>query len=187
MLGEDDPAGLLAAAHDWVGSGAPAVDPAPARGGARAAPAGRGRADVVLAASGAIGDGRRAARSTSSGSTTRGRRGAGRATRRRARANWRGRSSGRSARRAWRRRCGDAPVEAVALAGALGAEARRAWLEELRHVRLEISGDDLIAAGVPARARRWGGARARAAIALDGEIAGRDAELAAALSALGEH
>ena len=49
-----------------------------------------------------------------------------------------------------------APVEAVALAG--GENARR-WLEELRHVRLEINGDDLL------RRRDPGGARDRRAAA----------------------
>ena len=39
-----------------------------------------------------------------------------------------------------------APLEAVALAG--GENARR-WIDDLRHVRLEITGDDLLAAGVP--------------------------------------
>lgn len=38
-----------------------------------------------------------------------------------------------------------APLEAVALAG---GENARLWLSELRHVRLQITGDDLIAAGV---------------------------------------
>ncbi len=73
-----------------------------------------------------------------------------------------------------------APVEAVALAG--GSNARR-WIDELRHVRLEISGDDLLAAGVPEGPQV--GHRLRAALdrKLDGEIAGRDAELAAALAA----
>jgi tRNA nucleotidyltransferase (CCA-adding enzyme) len=71
-----------------------------------------------------------------------------------------------------------APVEAVALAG--GENARR-WIDELRHVRLEITGDDLLAAGVPQGPEI--GARLRRALdrKLDGEIAGRDAELAAAL------
>jgi tRNA nucleotidyltransferase (CCA-adding enzyme) len=49
-----------------------------------------------------------------------------------------------------------APLEALALAGALaqreGAQqaerAARAWLAELRHVRLAVTGDDLLAAGV---------------------------------------
>jgi tRNA nucleotidyltransferase (CCA-adding enzyme) len=71
-----------------------------------------------------------------------------------------------------------APVEAVALAG--GENARR-WIDELRHVRLEITGDDLLAAGVPQGAEI--GERLRRALdrKLDGEISGRDAELAAAL------
>ena len=53
-----------------------------------------------------------------------------------------------------------APLEAVALAG--GENARR-WIEELRDVRLEIGGDDLIAAGVPEGpgSRRAAPARAR--------------------------
>ncbi|MGI9097269.1 MAG: hypothetical protein ACR2H2_02030 [Solirubrobacteraceae bacterium] len=75
------------------------------------------------------------------------------------------------------------PVEAVALAGAQGAggPARR-WLEDLRHVALAISGDDLLAAGVPRGPEI--GLRLAAALdlRLDGELAGgRDAELAAAL------
>ena len=48
-----------------------------------------------------------------------------------------------------------APVEAVALAG---GENAALWLNELRDIRLEITGDDLIAAGVPLgprSARRW--------------------------------
>ena len=68
------------------------------------------------------------------------------------------------------------PLEGVALAGALGCEepARR-WLERLRNVHLEITGDDLLIAGRPrgagdrtaagggprAAARRRAGRRAR--------------------------
>jgi tRNA nucleotidyltransferase (CCA-adding enzyme) len=71
-----------------------------------------------------------------------------------------------------------APVEAVALAG--GANARR-WIDELRHVRLEINGDDLLAAGIPEGPEI--GARLQRALErkLDGEVRGRDEELAAAL------
>jgi tRNA nucleotidyltransferase (CCA-adding enzyme) len=71
-----------------------------------------------------------------------------------------------------------APVEAVALAG--GANARR-WLDELRHVRLEIDGRDLLAAGIPEGPEI--GARLQRALdrKLDGEVSGRDEELAAAL------
>jgi tRNA nucleotidyltransferase (CCA-adding enzyme) len=72
-----------------------------------------------------------------------------------------------------------APVEAVALAG--GPNARR-WLDSLRHVRLEITGDDLLAAGVPEGPEI--GERLRRAMdrKLDGEVEGREAELAAALA-----
>lgn len=72
-----------------------------------------------------------------------------------------------------------APIEAVALAG--GDNARR-WIHELRHVELHITGDDLLAAGVPQGPEV--GERLRRALArvLDGDIAPeRDAELAAAL------
>jgi tRNA nucleotidyltransferase (CCA-adding enzyme) len=71
-----------------------------------------------------------------------------------------------------------APVEAVALAG--GENARR-WIHDLRHVRLDITGDDLLAAGVPEGPEL--GERLRRALErkLDGELDGRDAELAAAL------
>jgi tRNA nucleotidyltransferase (CCA-adding enzyme) len=77
------------------------------------------------------------------------------------------------------------PVEAVALAGALGAdEQARAWLSGLRDVRLSITGHDLLAAGVPEGpevGRRLAAALARR---LDGELApGPEAELEAALAA----
>jgi tRNA nucleotidyltransferase (CCA-adding enzyme) len=82
-------------------------------------------------------------------------------------------------------------LEAVALAGALSergpasVSARAAdWLERLRHVRLAINGDDLLAAGIAAGPQL--GMRLDAALArkLDGELEdGRDAELRAALEA----
>ncbi len=72
-----------------------------------------------------------------------------------------------------------APVEAIALAG--GENAQR-WLEELRHVRPAITGDDLLAAGVP-QGPEIG---RRLALALDARLderaVGRDAELAVALA-----
>jgi tRNA nucleotidyltransferase (CCA-adding enzyme) len=77
------------------------------------------------------------------------------------------------------------PLEGVALAGALGCEepARR-WLRVVRHVQLEITGDDLLKAGVaegPEIGRRL---EAVLELRLDGELAGgREAELAAALEA----
>jgi len=82
------------------------------------------------------------------------------------------------------------PLEAVALAGALSeaesaaGAAATGWLERLRHVRLSITGDDLLAAGVsagPELGRRLDATLARK---LDGELAdGREAELSAALEA----
>ncbi|MCW2990707.1 MAG: tRNA nucleotidyltransferase, partial [Solirubrobacterales bacterium] len=73
--------------------------------------------------------------------------------------------------------------EHVALAGALGPEAAaRDWLERLRDVHLEISGDDLLAEGIPAGPEM--GRRLDRALAakLDGEAPDRDAELAVALA-----
>ena len=75
------------------------------------------------------------------------------------------------------------PVEAVAVAGAHGAgEPVRRWLQELRHVRLAIDGDDLLTAGVargPQVGRRLAAALDRR---LDGELGDdRDEQLAAAL------
>lgn len=81
-------------------------------------------------------------------------------------------------------------LEAVALAGAVaerrapgGADTFRAWLETQRHVRLEINGEDLLAAGV-AEGPEVG---ARLALALrrkrEGAASGREEELRAALEA----
>jgi tRNA nucleotidyltransferase (CCA-adding enzyme) len=75
-------------------------------------------------------------------------------------------------------------LEAVALAGALGpAEAARSWLEELRFVRLEIDGRDLLEAGVASGPAVGEGLRAALGSKLDGRAVGRDAELAEALRA----
>ncbi len=78
-----------------------------------------------------------------------------------------------------------APVEAVALAGALGggdaAQAARRWLDELRHVGLEIDGDDLLAAGLRAGPAIGSGLRAALAARLDGRADGRAEQLAEAL------
>ena len=73
--------------------------------------------------------------------------------------------------------------ETAALAGALDApDAARRWLDDLRHRKLEISGDDLLAAGLagPAIGRGLDAATARM---LDGEAPGRASQLAAALEA----
>jgi tRNA nucleotidyltransferase (CCA-adding enzyme) len=77
------------------------------------------------------------------------------------------------------------PVEGVALAGALGCEEPvRCWLQDVRHVQLEITGDDLLRAGIaegPEIGRRL---EEVLVLRLDGElIGGREAELAAALEA----
>ncbi len=78
------------------------------------------------------------------------------------------------------------PVEVVALAGALGAEdPARAWISDLRGVRLAIDGADLLAAGVP-QGEAVGRALAAALNArLDGNAPDRDTQLAAALAAAG--
>jgi tRNA nucleotidyltransferase (CCA-adding enzyme) len=73
--------------------------------------------------------------------------------------------------------------ETVALAGALGApDAARRWLEDLRHRKLAIGGDDLVAAGLagPAVGRALDAATAAM---LDGEAPDRERQLAAALQA----
>ncbi|HKG39475.1 MAG TPA: hypothetical protein VKB25_10835 [Conexibacter sp.] len=78
-----------------------------------------------------------------------------------------------------------APVEAVALAGALGAESpARAWIEDLRHVRLEIDGDDLIAAGIPQGEALGRGLAAALNARLDGAAPDRDTQLAVARAAV---
>ncbi len=75
-------------------------------------------------------------------------------------------------------------IEAVALGGALGnaASAAREWIETLRHVELQITGADLLAAGIPTGpeiGRRLGAVLGRK---LDGELEdGHDAELRAAI------
>ena len=77
-----------------------------------------------------------------------------------------------------------APPELVALAGALGPErAARAWLGDLRHVRLAIDGRDLLAAGVPEGPAIGRGLRAALAAKLDERASGREQELAEALQA----
>jgi tRNA nucleotidyltransferase (CCA-adding enzyme) len=85
-----------------------------------------------------------------------------------------------------------ATLEAVALAGALGeaqarpgaAAAARRWLFELRHVRLRISGDDLLAAGIPTGPEIGQRLEAALDLRLDGKLDdSADAQLRAALEA----
>lgn len=74
------------------------------------------------------------------------------------------------------------PAEAVALAPPQDRDGAHRWLDELRHVALEIDGDDLLAAGIPRGPEI--GTRLRATLdrVLDGEVgADRADQLAAAL------
>ena len=75
------------------------------------------------------------------------------------------------------------PPEAIALAGARGApQPARRWLGELRHVGLQITGDDLRAAGIPEGPQLGRRLRAVLDLRLDGALEpGREAELEAAL------
>jgi tRNA nucleotidyltransferase (CCA-adding enzyme) len=77
-----------------------------------------------------------------------------------------------------------AAPEQVALAAALGAhEPAREWLERLRHVRLEIDGRDLLAAGVPEGPAIGRGLQAALDAKLDGQAPGREGELEVAIAA----
>jgi tRNA nucleotidyltransferase (CCA-adding enzyme) len=78
--------------------------------------------------------------------------------------------------------------ETVAVAGALAArrspqvaEHIREWLRKVRHIRLEVNGDDLLEAGVPEGPEL--GMRLRVAMRRkrEGRVKGRDEELRAAL------
>jgi tRNA nucleotidyltransferase (CCA-adding enzyme) len=69
------------------------------------------------------------------------------------------------------------------VARALGAEWLDRYAEELRLVRLEISGEDLIGAGIPEGPAIGHGLGAALSGKLDGEISGRDEELRIALAA----
>jgi tRNA nucleotidyltransferase (CCA-adding enzyme) len=77
----------------------------------------------------------------------------------------------------------DEPPEALALALALGAppEPVRRFVRDLRDVRLEITGDDLIAAGVPESPALGQALEETLRRKLDGEVSGRDDELRVAL------
>ena len=73
------------------------------------------------------------------------------------------------------------PPEAAAVAGARGdAAAARRWLEDVRHRRLAITGDDIVAAGLSGPAVGEALDRAMTAM-LTGRAATRDEQLAAAL------
>ena len=74
------------------------------------------------------------------------------------------------------------PVE-LALARAMGADWLDRYLTSWRKIELEIDGDDLIAAGIEQGPAIGRGLRAARHKKLEGEIRGRDEELAAALAA----
>jgi tRNA nucleotidyltransferase (CCA-adding enzyme) len=77
---------------------------------------------------------------------------------------------------------GSAGPEAVALAGAYGAQAAaRRWLDELRHVRLEITGADLISAGVAPGPALGRGLAAALGARLDGHAPDAPTQLRIAL------
>jgi tRNA nucleotidyltransferase (CCA-adding enzyme) len=174
-LAEPDPVAALLAAFELGGPPVPEPDAGLATAGLRLLPA-DGRPDLlVLATAGRragdlldLGfegpDARRAARAAQARSLAAELEGATRP------------SEIAAAARGW-------PLEAVALAGAMGPEAQaRAWLDELRHVGLSISGHDLLEAGVPEGPEL--GRRLAAALdrRLDGELPpGPEAELEAAL------
>ncbi|HEX5592542.1 MAG TPA: hypothetical protein VFX35_04235 [Solirubrobacterales bacterium] len=74
------------------------------------------------------------------------------------------------------------PVELV-LARAMGADWLDNYLTSWRRIELEIDGEDLIAAGIEQGPAIGRGLRAARHKKLEGEISGRDDELAAALAA----
>jgi tRNA nucleotidyltransferase (CCA-adding enzyme) len=71
----------------------------------------------------------------------------------------------------------------LALARALGGEWLDAYVESWRHLRPEITGRDLLAAGIPEGPAIGRGLEAALTARLDGEAVGRDEELAVALDA----
>lgn len=81
------------------------------------------------------------------------------------------------------------PLEALALALALRApsEAVLRWVTDLRRVALEISGDDLLAAGVPEGPAIGHALEETLRRKLDGLVSGRDDELEMALQLAREH
>jgi len=83
------------------------------------------------------------------------------------------------------------PLEVLLTAVVLAPDTERArervtaYLERIRHVRLEITGEDLKQAGVPESPQLGEALRETLALKLDGALAGRDQELQAALRLLG--
>ncbi len=77
------------------------------------------------------------------------------------------------------------PGVELVIARALGARWFDDYVREWRHVRLEITGDDLLAAGIQEGPSVGRGLAAALAAKIDGEARGRDEELATALEAAG--
>jgi tRNA nucleotidyltransferase (CCA-adding enzyme) len=75
------------------------------------------------------------------------------------------------------------PVEALAVALAWGApgEPVLRYLSDVRGARLEVTGDDLLAAGVPQSPALGHALTETLRRKLDGEVSGRDAELKLAI------
>ena len=176
LLAEPDPVSALAAGAHF-GAPVPAPDPEVARAALALLPA-DGRPDLLIVASG--GEGTEPVLRELGFTAPDARRG-GRAAEARelaaALARARRPSEIAAAARGW-------PPEAVAIAGGLGADGQaRAWLDDLRHVRLDIGGEDLLEAGVaegPEVGRRLARTLERR---LDGEVGeGREEQLAAALA-----
>lgn len=76
-----------------------------------------------------------------------------------------------------------ASAEELVIARALGASWVETYVDQYRKVDLEISGEDLVAAGVPEGPGVGLGLAEALRRKLDGEISGREAELEAALAA----
>jgi tRNA nucleotidyltransferase (CCA-adding enzyme) len=75
------------------------------------------------------------------------------------------------------------PLEGLAVALAWGApdDAVMRYLVDLRHARLEVTGDDLLAAGVPESPALGQALEETLRRKLDGEVSGREEELRVAL------
>jgi tRNA nucleotidyltransferase (CCA-adding enzyme) len=69
----------------------------------------------------------------------------------------------------------------------MGAEWLDRYVSEWRHVRLEIDGRDLLAAGIEEGPEVGRGLEAALAAKLDGQASGREAELRVALEAARAH
>jgi tRNA nucleotidyltransferase (CCA-adding enzyme) len=78
--------------------------------------------------------------------------------------------------------CEPSEALAIALANRAPADPVLRYLADLRGVRLEITGDDLIAAGVPESPELGRALAETLRRKLDGEVSGRDQELELALS-----